>query len=91
MAATSTMDEAVERFGHGYGGCAIIRNHNIKGKMIKVDINNNCLCGIQFILNGMLFFIFIGLCAAVLSIFMRKNSSQITHAIHMTMTTSGQI
>ncbi len=34
---------------------------------------------------------FVGLCVAVWSIFWRKNSSQITHANHMTMTTSEQI
>ncbi len=32
-----------------------------------------------------------GLCAAFWSIFLRKNSSKIIHANHMTMTTSGQI
>ncbi len=34
---------------------------------------------------------FVGLCAALCSIFLKKNSSQITHVNHMTMTTSGQI
>ncbi len=34
---------------------------------------------------------FIGLCTAFWSIFMRKTPLQITHANHMTMTTSGQI
>ncbi len=34
---------------------------------------------------------FVGLCADFWSIFMRKTSSQITHANHMTITTSGQI
>ncbi len=34
---------------------------------------------------------FVGLCAAFWSIFLRKKSSQITHANQMTMTTSGQI
>ncbi len=33
---------------------------------------------------------FVGLYAAFWSIFLRKNSPQITHANHMTMTTSGQ-
>ncbi len=34
---------------------------------------------------------FVGLCEAFWSIFLRKISSQINHANHMTMTTSGQI
>ncbi len=34
---------------------------------------------------------FVGLCATFWSIFLRKNSTQITHANHMTMTTSRQI
>ncbi len=34
---------------------------------------------------------FVGLCTAFWSIFLRKNRSQITHANHMTMTTSEQI
>ncbi len=34
---------------------------------------------------------FVGLYATFWSIFLRKNSSQITHANYMTMTTSGQI
>ncbi len=34
---------------------------------------------------------FVGLCVAFLSIFLSNNSSQITYANHMTMTTSGQI
>ncbi len=34
---------------------------------------------------------FVGLCAVFWSIFLRKNSSQITHANQMTMATSGQI
>ncbi len=34
---------------------------------------------------------FVGLCGAFWDIFLRKNSSQITHANHMTITTSGQI
>ncbi len=34
---------------------------------------------------------FVGLCVAFWSIFLRENSSQITYANHMTMTTSGQI
>ncbi len=55
MIATSAMDESVERFGRAYGGCSIIWNPNIIGKIIKVDINNNHLCGVQIILNGMLF------------------------------------
>ncbi len=55
VVATSAMDESVERLGRAYGGCAFIWNLNIKGKIIKVDINNNCLCGVKFILNGMLF------------------------------------
>ncbi len=33
---------------------------------------------------------FVGLCAVFWSIFLRKNSPQITKANHMTMTTSGQ-
>ncbi len=33
----------------------------------------------------------VGLCVAFWSIFVRKNALQITHANHMTMTTSGQI
>ncbi len=55
MVATSAMDESVERLGRAYGGYAIIWNPNIKGKIIKMDINNNHLCGVKFILNGMLF------------------------------------
>ncbi len=34
---------------------------------------------------------FVGLCVAFWNIFLRKHSSQITHANHMTITTSGQI
>ncbi len=34
---------------------------------------------------------FVGLCGAFWSIFFRKNSPQITHANHMTMTTNGHI
>ncbi len=34
---------------------------------------------------------FVGLCMAFWSIFLRKKSFQITHANHMSMTTSGQI
>ncbi len=52
---TSTIDKSFERLGRAYGGYAFIWNSNIKGKIIKVDINNNRLCGDQFILNGMLF------------------------------------
>ncbi len=33
---------------------------------------------------------FVGLCVALWSIFLRKDSTQITHANYMTMTTSGQ-
>ncbi len=32
-----------------------------------------------------------GFCVAFWSIFLRKNSTQITHENHMTMTTSGQL
>ncbi len=32
---------------------------------------------------------FVGLCASFWNFFLRKNSSQITYANHMTMTTSG--
>ncbi len=35
--------------------CAIIWSTNIKGTIIKVDINNNRLCVVYFILNCMLF------------------------------------
>ncbi len=34
---------------------------------------------------------FVGVCAVFCSIFLRKNSPQITHANQMTMTTSGQL
>ncbi len=34
---------------------------------------------------------FVGFCAAFWSIFLKKHSSQITHANHMTITTIGQI
>ncbi len=34
---------------------------------------------------------FVGICVAYWSTFLRKHSSQITHANHMTMTTSGEI
>ncbi len=55
VVAISAMDESDERLGHAYGCCAIIWNPNIQRKIIKVDINNNHLFGVQFILNGMLF------------------------------------
>ncbi len=56
VVATRAMYESVERLGRAYIVAVPLFGTPIsKGKIIKVDINNNCICGVQFILNGMLF------------------------------------
>ncbi len=62
--------------------------HNMKALVILSHswspfLPFNCLYGKKWNL--------LGLCTAFRSIFLSKNSLQITHANHMTMTTSGQI
>ena len=44
--ATSAMDEHVFRAGRPYGGCAIIWNPKLKGKVKTIPTNNKRLCAI---------------------------------------------
>ncbi len=56
--ATSAMDENVERLGRPHGGCAIVWNPKIKGKVQKLDMDHNRVCAVSVVLNDASFIIF---------------------------------
>ena len=52
MIATSAMDKSVHRVGCPYGGCAIVWNASISGKITKIKSLNNRICGVLYTCDG---------------------------------------
>ena len=50
------MDETIDRKGRPYGGCAIVWNHRMEGKLDTVLCNYNRLCGITVTINDLTFY-----------------------------------
>ena len=51
MVATSVMDDRIQRVGRPFGDTAIVWNSTIKGELIKIDCNNNRICGVLYTIN----------------------------------------
>ncbi len=49
--AKSSMDETIDRHGRPYGGCAIVWNPRMQGKVYTVLCNHNRLCGKKITIN----------------------------------------
>ncbi len=49
--AKTSMDKTIARHGSPYGGCAIVWNPRIQGKVDTVLCNHNILCGITVTIN----------------------------------------
>ena len=52
MIATSAVEESVHRVGRPYGGCAIVWNASISGKITKIESSNNRICGVLYTCDG---------------------------------------
>ena len=46
------MDESVHRVGRPYGGCAIVWNASISGKITKIESSKNRICGVLYTCDG---------------------------------------